>query len=111
MEFGPGFWGPVIATAVMLFGAAIGYLMLALSRRYLVPKPSPEKLRTYACGEVLKPEEMHVDSEQFYSAMRRAFKPFYKYVQPKHTGILSTYLLWVVVGFILILIAIAVALR
>jgi len=111
MEFGPGFWGPIIATAVMLLGAAIGCLLLVVSRKYIVPKPSSEKIRTYACGEVLKPEEVHVDSEQFFSPIRRVFGPFYKYVQPRHTGVLSTYLLWIVVGFIIILIAIAVALR
>lgn len=105
MEFGPGFWGPVIATALMLLGAAVGYLMLLINRRFLAPKPTPEKLRTYACGEVLRPEQMHPDGELFYSSMRRAFKPFYKYVQPKHSGVLSTYLLWVVVGFIVILVA------
>lgn len=111
MEFGPGIWGPIVATAVMLLGVAIGYLLLSISRRYIVPKPSAEKLRTYACGEVLRPEEVHVDSEQFYSPIRRVFRPFYKYVQPRHTGVLSTYLLWVIAGFIIILIAIVVALR
>jgi len=111
MEFGPGIWGPIVATAVMLLGVAIGYLLLSISRRYMVPKPSVEKLRTYACGEVLEPEEVHVESEQFYSPIRRVFKPFYRFVRPAHTGILSTYLLWVFVGFIMILIAIVVALR
>jgi len=111
MEFGPGIWGPIVATVVMLLGVAVAYLLLLASRKYITPKPSLEKLRTYACGEVLKPDEVHVDSEQFYSPIRRVFRPFYRYVQPRHTGILTTYLLWVVVGFIIILIAIMVALR
>lgn len=111
MEFGPGFWGPIVATAVMLFGVAIAYLLLLTSRKYIAPKPSSEKLKSYGCGEEVKPEEVHVDSEQFYSPMRRAFKPFYKYVQPEHSGVLSTYLLWVIAGFIIVLIAVMLALR
>lgn len=111
MEFGPGIWGPIVATALMLLGAIIGYLLLIISRRYIMPKPSTEKLKTYACGEELKPEEAHIDSEHFYSAVRRVFKPFYKYVQPKHSGVLSIYLLWVIVGFVIVLIAVMLSLR
>jgi hypothetical protein len=111
MELGPGIWGPIVATAVMLLGAGLAYLLLLLSRRYIAPKPSAEKLKTYGCGEEVKPEETHVDSEQFYSAVRRAFKPFYKYVQPKHSGVLNTYLLWVIVGFVIVLIAVMLSLR
>ena len=111
MEFGQGFWGPIVATAVLLLGAALAYLLILLSHRYIARKPSSEKLKTYGCGEEVKPEEVHVDSEQFYSPLRRAFKPFYKYVQSKHSGILSTYLLWVIVGFVVVLIAVMLALR
>jgi len=40
--------------------------------------------------------------ERFYSLIRRIFWPFYRYVKPAHSGILSTYLLWVVVGFVVV---------
>ena len=111
MEFGPGIWGPIVVTAVMILGAALAYLLLLASRRYIARKPSTEKLKTYGCGEEVNPGEVHVDSEHFYSAVRRAFKPFYKYVQPEHRGILSTYLLWVIVGLVIVLIAVMLSLR
>jgi hypothetical protein len=95
---------------MMLLGAVVAYLLFKAGRRIVAPKPTVEKLKTYACGEVLKPEEIHVDSEQFYSPIRRVLRPFYSYVRPEHAGVLSTYLFWVVVGFIIILIAIMVAL-
>ena len=110
MEFGPGFWEPLIATAVMLLGVVIAYALLWGGRRIVGPKPSVEKVKTYACGEEAKPEEVHVDSEQFYSPVRRVLRPFYRYIRPAHTGVLSSYLLWVVLGFIVILIVVALIL-
>ena len=109
--FGPGFWGPIIATAALLLITAVTWLILIGGRKITKANPSAQKLQTYACGETLRAEEIHPDSEQFFSPIRRVFRPFYRYVRPGHTGILSTYLFWVVVGFIVILVAIAVVLR
>lgn len=111
MEFGLGFWGPIIATAAMLLVAGVVYLILVAARRIAAPRPSAQKLATYACGEELKPAEMHMDSEQFFSPVRRVLKPFYRYVQQAHTGVLSTYLLWIIVGLVAIFIAIVVLVR
>jgi hypothetical protein len=108
MELGPGYWGPIVATVVMLLGAVVAYALYMFGRRVVMPKPSVEKLKTYACGEELKPAEVHMDSEQFFSPVRRVLKPFYRYVQPAHTGIVSTYLLWVILGLIAIFLAISV---
>jgi hypothetical protein len=101
-------WNPLIATAAVLLGAATAYGLYLAGRRVTAPKPSFEKLKTYACGEELKPAEVHMDSEQFFSPVRRVLKPFYRYVQPAHTGIVSTYLLWVILGLIAIFLAISV---
>ena len=110
MEFGPGFWTPLIATAVMLLGAVMAYALLRGGRRIVKPKPTVGKVKTYACGEEARPEEVHVESEQFYSPVRRVLKPFYRYIRPAHAGILSSYLLWAVLGFIVILIVVALML-
>ena len=44
--------------------------------------------------------------ERFYSLIHRIFWPFYRYVKPGHSGILGTYLLWVVVGFVIVFLAV-----
>ncbi|MCS7131722.1 MAG: hypothetical protein NZ934_03220 [Hadesarchaea archaeon] len=106
MELGFGYWGPIVATAVMLLGTILAYVLCRVGRKIEAPKPSAEKLKTYACGEELKPAEVHMDSEQFFSPVRRVLRPFYRYVQPAHTGVVSTYLLWVIVGLVAIFIAI-----
>lgn len=111
MELGPGYWGPLVATAALLLGAAMAYLLVRGGHRIAKFKPTPEKIKTYYCGEEAKPEEVHADSEQFYSPVRRVFKPFYRFVRPAHGGILSTYLFWALVGLIAILLAIALLLR
>lgn len=110
MEFGTGFWGPVIATVVMLIGIFIGWLILKGSHKITPPKPTEGKLATYACGEESKIEETRPDTEFFFSPVRRVFGAFYQYVRPGHSGDLSTYLLWVVFGFVIVLIAIIIAL-
>ena len=101
----------MIATAAMLLGAAVAGLILVAARRINAPKPSASKLASYGCGEEVKPEEVQIDSEHFYSPIRRAFKPFYRYVQPAHTGVLTHYLVWVLVGLFLIMLAVVIILR
>lgn len=110
MEFGPGYWGPVIATGIMLLGIIIGWLILKASHRITPPNPSDAKNATYACGEESLPEETHYNTEEFYSPIRKVFNLFYKYVRPGHSGDLSTYLLWIVLGFIILLASIIVVL-
>ena len=111
MEFGSGFWGPLIATAAMMLGAAVAGLILLVSRRITPPKPSASKLASYGCGEDVKPGEMQIDSEQFYSSIRRVFRPFYRYVRPAHTGIVTHYLLGVLIGLFVILLTVLILLR
>lgn len=111
VEFGPGYWGPIIATGTIGLGIVIAWLLMKGGHRITASKPSADKLKTYACGEVVDPDASHVDSEQFFSPIRRVFKPFYRFVRPAHSGILSTYLFWVMVGLIVIFIAIALVLR
>lgn len=100
--FGPGFWGPIVATASMLFLAGVGYLFILLGHRITPPKPNPEKLTSYACGENISPEQARPDAENFFSPIRRVFGPFYKHVQRRHTGELSLYLWWVVIGLLIV---------
>jgi hypothetical protein len=101
-------WDPIIATAAILLGAVIAGGLLYAGRKIVKPKLTPEKAKTYACGEELKPEEIHADSEQFFSPIRRILRPFYRYIQAAHTGALNTYLLWTVVGFVIILVMVMI---
>jgi hypothetical protein len=104
-------WDPIVVTAAILLGSLVAYIILLIGHKITKPRLTPEKLKTYACGEEAKPEETHMDSEQFFSPIRRIFRPFYRYIQPAHTGVLSTYLLWVVVGLIIIVITIMLTVR
>jgi len=104
-------WDPLIATLAALLGALAAYGLLRAGRKIVRRRPTLEKAKTYACGEEVKAEEMHPDSEQFFSPIRRVLRPFYRYIQRAHTGILSTYLLWVVVGLIAILVVILLTVR
>ncbi len=98
-------WDPIIATAAILLCSLAVYGFVAVMRRGMGAHPTPEKEKTYTGGEELKPEEIHAESGPFFSSVRRVLSPFYRYVQKGHTGELNTYLLWEVVGFIIILVA------
>lgn len=104
-------WEPVIATAAILLSSLIACGLLYMGHRIAKQRPTPEKNKTYACGEELKAQEMHADSEQFFSPICRVFRPFYRYIQAAHTGVLSTYLLWAMVGLVIILIMILLTAR
>lgn len=108
--FGPGFWGPILATAALMLIAVVGGLILLAAKKASKVKPSPQKFKTYACGEELGAEEIHADSEQFFSPIRRVFRPFYRYIRPGHGGDLSAYLFWVMVGLIVILVSVVLVL-
>jgi len=111
VDLGLGYWGPVIVTSALLLGAAIALILLLINRKAIKGKPSEEKGKIFASGEELKSGESGADSEQFYSPLRRVFGSFYKYIAPAHSGVLNTYLLWVVIGFGVILVSIWLLLR
>ena len=102
--FGPGFWGPIIATASMLLIAGAGYLLILASRRISPRRPTSEKLTTYACGEDVSPSQTRPDAEFFFSPIRRVFRPFYRYIGAKHTGELSLYVWWVLIGALVLVV-------
>lgn len=106
--FGTEFWGPILATAAMLLIAVVGGLILLGGRRLSKVKPSPQKLTTYACGEELRAGEIHADSEQFFSPIRRVFGRFYRYIRPEYGGDLNIYLFWIVVGLLLIFVSVVI---
>lgn len=105
-----GFWGPVVATAAMGLGVLIGYLILVGSRRLAPANPSTEKNRTYGCGEIVKAEETQANAEEFYSPIKEVFGGFYEYIRPGHSGKLNSYLVWVMAGFVIILLWIGIQL-
>jgi peptide subunit release factor 1 (eRF1) len=104
-------WEPIVATVAILLCSLIACGLWCIGRRVVKQKSTPEKNKTYACGEELKAGEMHADSEQFFSPIRRVFRPFYRYIQAAHTGVLSTYLLWAIVGLVILLVIILLTVR
>lgn len=109
-QFLDAYWGPVVATFAMLFGAFIAWLFLKGSRRIAPSSPSMEKERTYGCGEIVKSSETQADAEKFYSPIKEVFGGLYDYIRPGHSGRLNTYLLWVISGFVVIMLWIIVQL-
>jgi hypothetical protein len=94
----------------MLLIAGVGYALVLLSRRITPPRPTPEKLTTYACGEEIRPSLARPDAELFFSPIRRVFGSFYRHVGAKHSGELPTYVWWVLIGALVLVVLISRAL-
>jgi len=99
-------WEPLLPTLAMLICSAVGYLFLVIAHRNTKSKPTPEKTRTYACGEVLKPEELHPDSAGFFSPVKKVIRPFYQKIGSAHSGELNKYLMWMVSGLLVLFVVI-----
>lgn len=110
MEFGPGFWDPMIATGGMLFGALIGWLIIRLNHHMIPRSPTKEKTMTYGCGEKIEPQETKQSADQFYSPIRQTFGRLYESLISAHSGDLSSYLIWIISGFLIILLWIMIEL-
>lgn len=110
------YWGPIIASIIMLIGAVIAWLLVSWGRSSAPKNPTKEKLSTYACGEDVKekrtvPSDMEIEEtrphgEMFFSPIREVFRGFYDSIRAGHTGELSTYLIWLIFGIVVFLVII-----
>jgi uncharacterized membrane protein len=117
VSFGVGsYWGPIVASVIMLVGAGVAWLFASWSRKTAPQNPTEDKLTTYACGENVVQErktasdievqETRPHGELFFSPIREVFKGFYDRIRSGHTGDLSTYLVWLVFGIVILIVLI-----
>ena len=88
------FW----VTVPLLVFAGVGLGLYRLGR--YKGKKEQYKEETYTCGEPLP--DIHVPSDSFYQTIKRTLK--LRYIHDLHTGKLSDYLFWVLVGLTSIII-------
>jgi len=110
------YWGPITASIIMVVGAVIAWIAVSWSRSSAPQDPTEEKLATYACGEEVKaertrPSDIEIDEtrphgERFFSPIKEIFKGFYESIWAGHTGDLSTYLIWLVFGIVILIVLI-----
>ncbi|MFP4005103.1 MAG: hypothetical protein ACLFUR_00080 [Candidatus Hadarchaeia archaeon] len=110
MEFGSGFWEPIVATGGILLGALISWIVIRINHSLIPQSPTKRKTMTYGCGEEVKAKETIQSADQFYSPIRRTFGKLYEELISAHSGDLSSYLLWIISGFIVILLWIMIKL-
>jgi hypothetical protein len=85
-------------TAPLLLFSLIGLAIYALARQ---PKKSEQfKEDTYTCGEPLP--DIRVQADNFYQAIRSTLR--LRKLRHLHSGDLSDYVLWMLVGLTLILV-------
>jgi hypothetical protein len=88
----------------LTFSLFIGFfaLMYLLSIRLRRVKKEVWKEKIYACGEDIRPEKLNVPSRSFYSVLLSTFR--LNWFKKIHTGEMTTYLLWIFSGLVVLLI-------
>jgi len=118
-----GFWEPVLATLLIMIGLFVGAIVYFLGRPSAV-----RESETYVGGEILE-KGLEVSGVEFYKTIQDMgfFKRIYKLSEKKmfdvyelgkdfifslsgifqrlHTGVLPTYLLWALVGMLILILA------
>jgi hypothetical protein len=78
---------------------ALLWIVLELSRK--PPAKPREKARIFACGVDATPDKLNVPSESYYDYMKRFFRT--RYLSAAHSGKLSHYVSWIIVGLAVIM--------
>ncbi len=123
LGFGGTLWSPSLATGMILLGIVLGILIYALSKAF-----KPRRATTYYGGEILPVEDTRVPGTSFYETIEKlpvlktlyrdsekgVWAPdyftasifdslFVRGLKRMHTGVLSTYLSWSVIGLVAII--------
>lgn len=70
-------------------------------------KPTKRKeQKIYACGEDIPPEHLNVPQDSFYKVFVRSLR--IGWLKRMHTGSLSDYLVWIMLGLVFIVIALSI---
>jgi len=91
----------IIITFLILLGIFLGI--------YLLGKKHSKKRRgqeIYACGEDIQPEHLNLPDESFYQVFIKKMR--IEWLRRAHTGNISDYLAWMVLGLVFIIILLSV---
>jgi len=117
------FWSPTFTTLMLLIGLVLGLIIYAIGNAF-----KPRKAKSYYGGEQLSEEDIRIPGTGFYESIQNmpVLKPLYKdskkgvwdpdyffasiidsiFVRGlkfMHTGVLSTYLSWSIIGLVVII--------
>ncbi|MEM5812701.1 MAG: hypothetical protein QXN71_02110 [Candidatus Aenigmatarchaeota archaeon] len=92
------FW----VTAPLAVFTAIGLLIYKMGR--YPSKKEPGKEEAYTCGEPIP--DINVRADNFYQSIKRSFR--LRKIQHIHTGDINDYVLWLVLGLVVLIVLVAV---
>jgi hypothetical protein len=93
-----------VAQKLALAGFAIFVFLIILqmvSRKMQIRITPKERRQIYACGEDLDPEYLNIPHGSFYKTIIRMLG--FVRMTRSHTGDLSTYLAWILIGVVAII--------
>jgi len=120
-----GIWSAGTATLLLIIGIVIGVIIFAVGGLF---KKNIRRVPTWTCGEIQENQQMTIPGTHFYKTVTsmKYLKPLYSgqeknyfdlydqsgrvglsltgFLRWLHSGILSTYLTWVTLGLLIILV-------
>lgn len=94
----------VMQNIIIMFLVLLGIFLVI----YIIGKRPVRKKDQgiFACGEDIPPEHLNVPQDSFYRVFVRSLRV--AWLKRMHTGNLSDYLLWIIVGMIFIVMALSI---
>ena len=91
----------IVALVFGLFAVIIG-MFYRWSTAYTRQRQYDAKKKIYACGEDIRPADMNIPQESFYSVLVKTMK--LEKFRELHSGDLTRYLVWVFTGMVVLMI-------
>ena len=96
VEFGYGFWNPIIWVVAFALVMIIAYFFSNQGQKKY--KKDTAQTQIFLCGEeVPEPEKRNVKANNVYWGFLEALKGYYDTIVRPHTGIVNDYIVWFIV--------------
>ncbi len=94
----------IMQNIIIAFLLLLGFFLMI----YVLGKhpTSKKEQKIFACGEDIPPERLNIPQDSFYNVFSKSLG--IRWLKRMHTGNLSDYLLWIVVGLIFIITVLSV---
>ena len=92
-----GTWSPLAWAFAMLVALGLVFLLRAFGRGD-PPSKGEAKTPFVSANPVEKPEDLHIPASHLYWGFLHAMRRYYRRMNVFHSGILSDYVLWFLLG-------------
>ncbi len=94
----------IMQNIIIIFLVLLGVFMIIYRLGKHPPRKKDQKI--FACGEDIPPEHLNIPHESFYRIFMKSTRV--EWLRRMHSGNLSDYLLWILIGLIFMVMMISI---